>query len=103
MRSCLRLFVCAFVTDASLYLAFAALPFRAMELGAGPARIGILPTLYAAAYFLSANAAKNISRPIQCAAGHRKTMCSSSGTNPDSIRPSRSSEARPQGMSFAGR
>jgi predicted MFS family arabinose efflux permease len=54
MRSCLRLFCAAFLTDASLYLAFAALPFRAIDLGAGPARLGILPTLYAAAYMLSA-------------------------------------------------
>jgi predicted MFS family arabinose efflux permease len=54
MRDTRRLFVCAFLTDASLYLAFAALPFRALELGAGPARIGILPTLYAAAYMASA-------------------------------------------------
>lgn len=49
-----RLLACAFLTDASLYLAFAALPFRALELGAGPGRIGILPTLYAAAYMGSA-------------------------------------------------
>ena len=50
MRGSLRLFLAAFLTDAALYLAFAALPFRAIELGAGPARLGILPTLYAAAY-----------------------------------------------------
>jgi predicted MFS family arabinose efflux permease len=49
-----RLFLAAFLTDASLYLAFAALPFRAIELGAGPARLGILPTLYAGAYMFAA-------------------------------------------------
>ena len=54
MRDHRRLLVCAFLTDASLYVAFAALPFRALELGAGPARLGILPTLYAAAYMASA-------------------------------------------------
>jgi MFS family permease len=54
MRDTRRLFACAFLTDASLYVAFAALPFRALELGAGPARLGMLPTLYAAAYMASA-------------------------------------------------
>jgi len=54
MRDHRRLLACAFLTDASLYVAFAALPFRALELGAGSARIGILPTLYAAAYMASA-------------------------------------------------
>jgi predicted MFS family arabinose efflux permease len=50
-----RLLAAAFLTDASLYLAFAALPFRAIDLGAGPARLGILPTLYAGAYMFSAS------------------------------------------------
>ncbi|MGQ0721657.1 MAG: MFS transporter [Candidatus Eiseniibacteriota bacterium] len=50
-----RLLAAAFLTDASLYLAFAALPFRAIDLGAGPAQLGILPTLYAGAYMFSAS------------------------------------------------
>ncbi len=57
MSSVLRLFVAAFLTDASLYLAFAALPFRAMELGAGSTGLGILPTLYAVAYMATASLA----------------------------------------------
>jgi MFS family permease len=61
MRDHRRLFVCAFLTDASLYVAFAALPFRALELGAGSGRIGILPTLYAAAYMASAAAGGRLS------------------------------------------
>jgi predicted MFS family arabinose efflux permease len=48
------LFVAAFLNDTALYLAFAALPFRAMELGAGPVALGALPTLYAGAYMFSA-------------------------------------------------
>lgn len=44
----------AFLNDAALYLTFAALPFRALELGAGPVGLGVLPTLYAVAYMGSA-------------------------------------------------
>ncbi|NNE44922.1 MAG: MFS transporter [Gemmatimonadetes bacterium] len=64
MSSSRRLLLAAFLTDASLYLVFAALPFRAMELGAGPVRLGILPTLYAAAYTLSANLGGRVSDRI---------------------------------------
>jgi MFS family permease len=56
-----RLFWAAFLTDASVYLAFAALPFRAIEFGAGPARLGILPTLYALAYMGSATVGGRLS------------------------------------------
>jgi predicted MFS family arabinose efflux permease len=59
-----RLFAAAFLTDASLYLAFAALPFRAIDLGAGPARLGILPTLYAGAYMFSAGVGGRLSDRI---------------------------------------
>jgi len=61
MRGSFRLFVAAFLTDAALYLAFAALPFRAIELGAGPGRLGILPTLYAGAYMACASAGGRLS------------------------------------------
>lgn len=54
MRS-LPLFLAAFLNDAGLYLVFAALPFRALELGAGPVGLGWLPTLYAGAYMFSAS------------------------------------------------
>jgi predicted MFS family arabinose efflux permease len=54
MPALARLFLAAFLTDASLYLAFAALPFRAMDLGAGSISLGILPTLYAIAYMSTA-------------------------------------------------
>ena len=54
MPALVRLFLAAFLTDASLYLAFAALPFRAMDLGAGSISLGILPTLYAIAYMSTA-------------------------------------------------
>ena len=53
MRS-LPLFVAAFLTDLALYLIFAAIPFRALELGAGPLGLGSLPTLYAGSYMLMA-------------------------------------------------
>jgi MFS family permease len=61
MRSAFPLFVAAFLTDSALYLAFAALPFRAIELGAGPSRLGILPTLYAGAYMSCASVAGRLS------------------------------------------
>jgi MFS family permease len=61
MRGSWRLFVAAFLTDSALYLAFAALPFRAIELGAGPSRLGILPTLYAGAYMCCASVAGRLS------------------------------------------
>ena len=61
MRGAWRLFVAAFLTDSALYLAFAALPFRAIELGAGPSRLGILPTLYAGAYMSCASVAGRLS------------------------------------------
>ena len=57
MPAVARLFVAAFLTDCSLYLAFAALPFRALELGAGSTGLGILPTLYAVAYMATASLA----------------------------------------------
>lgn len=44
-----------------MYLAFAALPYRAIELGAGPGRLGVLPTLYAAAYMTTAAFAGGLS------------------------------------------
>jgi predicted MFS family arabinose efflux permease len=53
--------VAAFLNDAALYLAFAALPFRALELGAGPVALGALPTLYAGAYMLSASRGGRVS------------------------------------------
>lgn len=57
----LPLFAAAFLNDAALYLIFAALPFRAIELGAGPLGLGTLPTLYAGAYMLSAAQAGRLS------------------------------------------
>ena len=57
MRPARSLFASAFLTDASLYLVFAAIPFRALELGAGPLGLGALPGLYAAAYMISASQA----------------------------------------------
>jgi MFS family permease len=59
-----RLFVAAFLTDASLYLAFAALPFRAIELGAASIHLGILPTLYALAYMTTATLGGRLSDRI---------------------------------------
>jgi len=53
--------VAAFLNDAALYLSFAALPFRALELGAGPVGLGALPTLYAGAYMISAARAGKLS------------------------------------------
>ena len=61
MRASWPLFLAAFLTDGSLYLAFAALPFRAIEMGAGPGRLGLLPTLYAATYMATAAFAGHVS------------------------------------------
>lgn len=61
MRSYLPLLVAAFLTDASVYLVFAALPFRAIELGAGPLALGAIPAVYATAYMLSALGAGHLS------------------------------------------
>lgn len=54
MRSSFRLHWAALLTDAGLYFVFAALPFRALELGAGPVALGALPTLYAGTYMCAA-------------------------------------------------
>ncbi len=61
MRTLVPLWTAAFLNDAALYLVFAALPFRALELGGGPVALGLLPTLYAGAYMLSAAAAGRLS------------------------------------------
>jgi MFS family permease len=61
MRRLFPLCLAAFLNDAALYLVFAALPFRALELGAGPVALGLLPTLYAGAYMLSAATAGRLS------------------------------------------
>ena len=45
MRVPPSLVVSAFLTDASLYLVFAAIPFRALALGAGPVALGAIPGL----------------------------------------------------------
>lgn len=61
MRSHGAFFSAAFLTDASVYLLFAALPFRAIELGAGPIALGAIPGLYAATYMISAANAGRLS------------------------------------------
>ena len=61
MRTIRPLLLAAFLTDASVYLVFAALPFRAIELGAGPLALGAIPGIYAAAYMLSASRAGHLS------------------------------------------
>jgi MFS family permease len=61
MRACRVLFASAFLTDCSLYLLFAAIPFRALELGAGPVALGAAPGLYAVGYMASAAAAGRLS------------------------------------------
>lgn len=61
MRVPPSLFVSAFLTDASLYLVFAAIPFRALALGAGPVALGAIPGLYALAYMASASRAGRLS------------------------------------------
>lgn len=55
------LFASAFLTDASLYLVFAAIPFRALELGAGSFALGMIPGLYAIAYMVSASCSGRLS------------------------------------------
>ncbi len=54
VRSTRRLHLAALLNDTGLYLAFSALPFRALELGAGPVALGALPTLYAGTYMCAA-------------------------------------------------
>ncbi|MCA9753388.1 MAG: MFS transporter [Gemmatimonadetes bacterium] len=60
MRS-IPFLLAAFLQDTALALVFAALPFRATELGAGPVSLGLLPTLYAAGYMLSASLGGRVS------------------------------------------
>ncbi|MEZ5066501.1 MAG: MFS transporter [bacterium] len=60
MRS-IPFLLAAFLQDTALALVFAALPFRATELGAGPVSLGLLPTLYAAGYMVSASLGGRVS------------------------------------------
>ena len=77
-----RLFAAAFLNDTALYLAFAALPFRAIELGAGPVALGVIPTLYAGAYMLSASAGGRVSdRVPRLALARRASLVFAAGAS----------------------